>query len=45
MVGSIDRFLVFIVGDVKEVKIVLVMEVWLVMNVILMRFNGVLFDV
>lgn len=42
--GSTDRFLASIAGDVKEVKTVLVTEVWPAMNVTLMRFNGVLLD-
>lgn len=42
--SSTDRFLASIAGDVKEVKTVLVTEVWPAMNVTLMRFNGVLLD-
>lgn len=41
---STDRFLASIAGDVKEVKTVLIREVWPAMNVTLTRFNGVLLD-
>ena len=42
--ASTDRFLTSIAGDVKEVKTVLIREVWPAMNVTLMKFNGVLLD-
>ncbi|XP_067016618.1 uncharacterized protein [Acropora muricata] len=42
--ASTDRFLTSIAGEVKEVKTVLIREVWPAMNVTLMTFNDVLFD-
>lgn len=42
--ANTDRFLISIADDVKEVKTVLIREVWPAMNVTLMKFNDVLLD-
>ena len=42
--ANTDRFLASIAGDVKEVKTLLIREVWPAMNVTLMKFNDVLLD-
>ncbi|XP_044184528.1 uncharacterized protein LOC114951759 [Acropora millepora] len=42
--ANADRFLESMAGDVKEVKTLLIREVWPAMNVTLMKFNDVLLN-